>query len=88
MHSEKSKYVPVACDFVDWIEHLATLRQRVSIVYIDNLKVQYQKDVLIKTWENRGEDGEFLILAEDKGEIRLDAIGKLEGKGPGDYCGI
>ena len=88
MSYKESPYKPVNCDFVDWIEHLAALRKPVTIVYIDNLKVRFDKDVRIKTWENRGESGEFLILADNKGEIRLDYIGSINGKGPGDVCRV
>jgi len=57
-------------------------------VACDFVDWRYDKDVLIKTWENRGEEGEFLILAENKGDIRLDYIGSINGKSPIDVCGI
>lgn len=79
-------YQPISCDYVDYIEHLATLKQEVVINYMDNLKIRTSfKDVLL-TWKNE-EDGEYLYT-KNRLKIRLDYIVSIEGKNPNDIsCG-
>lgn len=79
---ESEDYQPISCDYVDYIEHLATFKQEVAINYMDNLKIRTSsKDVLL-TWKNEG-DGEYLYT-KNKLKIRLDHIVSIGGKSPDD----
>ena len=73
------KYKPVNCDFVDVVEHYATLRKEVKLTRIIDGETQ-SSIIKIKTWVNDGV-GEYLITSEGD-RIRMDHIQTLEGHSP------
>ena len=80
-------YTPISCDYVDYIEHLATLRRAVDIEYRLDGQPQIQKDDRIKTWEN--ESGVEYLISRSGLKIRMDDIIAINGKAPGgDNCSI
>ncbi len=79
-------YKPIACDYVDYIEHLATFRHQSEIVYRAGEAVLTSKDEWIKTWETRS-SVEYLITKSGL-EIRLDDIISINGKSPERACDI
>lgn len=85
MNHSKKKYVPIDCGYVDIIEHFATLRKPVEIIYLlDNIEVKLK--AVIKTWENTGE-AEYMILKNGL-RIRLDHIVSVDSQVSSGYCGI
>ena len=81
---DERPYKPIACDYVDYIEHLATLRQKSDLVYRTGDEVLTQKDEWIKTWENRA--GIEYMITKSGLEIRLDDIISINGKSPDGTC--
>lgn len=80
-------YKPISCDYVDYIEHLATLRQSVDIEYKQEGEIVIQKDDIIKTWENEG--GVEYLYSRGGLKIRMDDIVAIGGKALGDNsCAI
>ena len=79
-------YKPIACDYVDYIEHLATLRQQSDIVYRAGEEELTSKDERIKTWETRA--GVEYLITRNGLEIRLDDIISINGKAPDGACEI
>lgn len=83
--SKTKDYVPIDCGFVDVIEHYATLRKEVLIVYLLD-GTQVQLTAVIKTWENTGK-AEYMILKNGL-RIRLDYIVSIgEHSSPG-HCEV
>lgn len=83
------KYTPVDCGFVDVVEHLATLRQELTIVFVVK-GLQHSVQSTIKTWENH-KGIEYLVLKECELWIRLDRIVSLGDYKAADYavsCGL
>jgi len=81
-------YKPVSCDFVDIIEHYATLRTVVNVTYRVNDKSQRTVSSRILTWENK-EGVEYIVLKENHLNIRMDDIVKINDVGPYDgHCAI
>jgi len=83
---DERPYKPIACDYVDYIEHLATLRQKSVLVYRTGEEVLTRKDERIKTWENRA-GVEYMIMRSGL-EIRLDDIISINGKSPDGTCDL
>ena len=78
-------YVPIDCGFVDVIEHFATLRKEVLIVYLlDGVQVKLM--AVIQTWENTGE-AEYMILKNGL-NIRLDRIVSIDEHSAPGTCDI
>ena len=65
-------YKPIACELVDHIEHIATLKTKVTIVFLRDEEEVKLNECRIKSWENRA-GVEWLIL-EDNLQIRLDEL--------------
>lgn len=69
-------YIPIACHNHDYIEHVATLKLSLPIIYLDanqnHLKIQDR----IVNWINDGE-AEYMILENHVEKIRLDMIIKI-----------
>ncbi|MBI1266295.1 MAG: hypothetical protein GC193_02565 [Cryomorphaceae bacterium] len=74
--SDKEKYKPVSCTFMDEVENLATLRksgriEKGRIVYRNNGDVITVEDAIL-TWESR--NGAEYLLLEGGLEIRMDYV--------------
>ena len=69
---KNEKYIPVNCDFVDVIEHYATLRETIHLHYLDD-QVPTCIMAQIETWINKG-GTEYLRLKNHNQLIRLDHI--------------
>ena len=72
MHSTNKPYTPINCAFHDYLEHFATLRQSVVIVYKDEItsKVETILDGVIFDLTG-GRNGEFSHIKFPGGEIIL-----------------
>ena len=82
---KQTDYKPVNCSFVDWVEHYATLRTEVNVVYTDAAAARVSTTSRIKTWVL--ESGiEYLVLADDY-RIRLDHVISIEDKVLADMDG-
>ena len=78
------EYKPISCSFVDLIEHYATLKKPVEIVY-DNDGHTVKLISIIKTWDNDGQ-AEYMLLEDNSEKIRLDKIISIDGKALSLYC--
>ena len=74
------KYQPIKCGFHDYLEHFATLREPVSVVYQDMGRVIELQDVVIHDLSG-GRDGEFIHIMKDTKEklIRMDYLISISG---------
>ena len=80
-------YSPISCDYVDYIEHLATLRQVVDIEYMHDGQPAIGREDIIKTWEN--ESGVEYLYSRKGLKIRMDDIIAIGGKALDDnHCGL
>jgi len=79
-------YKPISCDYVDYIEHLATLKKEVSIKYLEALETLDKKEDVLITWKN--ESGIEYLYTKSGLKIRLDHIVAINGKKPGDDCSL
>ncbi|WNZ23790.1 hypothetical protein HJG54_13620 [Leptolyngbya sp. NK1-12] len=76
-------YIPVSCDFHDWLEALATLRQKCQIVYRNQANaITEVEDWIVDVYAANQAD--FLKL-KDGTEIRLDQIISVNGETV-SYC--
>lgn len=75
---DNGDYQPISCDYVDIIEHLATIRKEVEVKYLDESGDSVIQNDILVTWENDGK-AEFLITKTGS-RIRLDHIISLDGK--------
>lgn len=76
--SDHTGYRPIACDYVDLVEHYATLRKEIEIVYKNKVGEEVVQHDVVLTWENDGQ-AEYLITLQGT-RIRLDHIVSLDGK--------
>lgn len=83
---KSDNYKPISCDYVDYIEHLATLKQEVVLQYSDDGKLKVKSKDKITTWKN--EAGIEYLFTESGLKIRLDHLVSINGLGPGDDCKI
>lgn len=74
-------YKPISCDYVDYIEHLATLKEKVTVVYRDGKNGIVLEEEQLITWKNEG-NGEYLYTTTAK--IRLDKLVTINDKSPND----
>lgn len=77
-------YRPISCDYVDYIEHLATLKKEVSIQYEEAQGTFCKEGDVLITWKN--ESGIEYLYTKSGLKIRLDHIVAINGKKPGDDC--
>ncbi len=83
---DKNSYIPIACDYVDYIEILAIRRTPVTIAYLERGEEILVEDDRIITWETKSKE-EFLITKSGL-KIRMDFIISINGQKPGDQCSI
>lgn len=78
----RNKYIPINCAFHDYLEHFATLRQPVNIVYNDevSLRTEIIQEAVIFDLTG-GRDGEFTHVRYLEGEkkIRNDYLISVDG---------
>jgi len=77
-------YKPISCDYVDYIEHLATTRAKVSIQYLIEDELTLEKEDYLVTWKN--ESGEEYLYTKNGLKIRFDRIVNINGKPPSVVC--
>jgi len=78
------KYHPIACHLYDILEHFATLRQKVVLVFQDEQGERLEKQVLIVDIRKTG-DGEYLFTDDlELPPVRLDRIRSIAGQ---DFTG-
>jgi len=78
MSGLENEYRPISCDYVDHIEHLATIKKVVAISYRDGDVVATSEEDLLITWKT--EAGKEFLYTRNGLKIRLDQIVSIDGK--------
>lgn len=77
-------YKAISCTYYDYVEHYATLRQVVDILYKDEAdKIQSIKSIILDT-KNDG-NAEYMIVKDVEQPIRLDKLISIADKKLADY---
>ncbi len=72
----QTPYIPISCQFHDYIEHYATLRRLVEIRYWEAGQRKYTKSRILSTCTENG--AEYLILEVTPFRLRLDQLIAIE----------
>jgi len=78
------KYRPVDCGFYDHLEHFATLREKIDVVYKENDRIKTIKEAIISDLSG-GRNGEFVHLNRDEHIIRADFLISVGGINLDDF---
>jgi len=82
--SIEKEYTPISCDYVDYIEHLATLNEVVSIKYLVGQLTKTANEDQLLTWKNEG--GEEFLYTKNGLKIRFDQIVSINNKASKHSC--
>lgn len=71
------EYRPIDCNFYDYVEHFATLRKKITIKYsLPDSSLKSVSTIITDTQQK--EDGEYILIKGEPGEIRMDYLVSLD----------
>lgn len=82
----EEKYIPISCNYYDYLESMATLKKVVQIVYFNSQGTEVVAEGRIRDFRII-DKVEYLVLS-DQQTIRLDKLIRVDGVSIGDskYC--
>lgn len=76
------KYIPISCVFYDLLEHYATRKQVVKIVFLSEEQEIHLEGIIVD-FEMNATKEEFLVINNQR--IRLDYLISVDGKRLADF---
>ncbi|WP_035843246.1 hypothetical protein [Crocinitomix catalasitica] len=77
----ETTYTPINCSFYDVLEHYATLKSLVQVVYLDNSFEKTIEKAIITDLRGNSKTGEIMYLqtVDNSYDIRMDYIVSING---------